>query len=158
MKRHLVLVIILVLAIISCKKEYGTVYLRITGDHDSFKDLRVTDGDTEIPADGNYHAVSDYLQISYTLENKVIDSITNWRPTCLSDQLRRDNISVQRYIGEFERVPEETWYTLTPGYRVIYLDPAARAWPKDIYDNSFIYYGVSYIYLDNSNLAHSSKE
>ena len=66
--------------------------------------------------------------------------------------------SLDRYFGEFEKLPGESYYTLTLGYRVEYSKPFVYSWLKDMVDKSYVYHNVEYTYTDNSKLEYSPKE
>jgi hypothetical protein len=154
----LLLPVFLILLLPSCEQKEGAIHIRIINRLGNNAEILVKDREKEIPADGKYHLCTGYIETQYTLTDVVWDSVLNWKPTCPVEQLWRTEKSLDRYFGEFEKLPWESWYTLTLDYNVEYSEPIVYSWLKDIYDKTYTYYNIEYTYIDNSKLEYSPKE
>jgi hypothetical protein len=125
-KNHLTISALLLLVIIvlsGCEKKEGKIYVRVK---DSFKvesEIFVKDSKNEIPADGKYHEATGYLEAEYKLKNVAYDSLFYRTPTIIADTVFKKNITVSGYYGDFEKLPDDSYYTLNLNYKIEYGDP-----------------------------------
>jgi hypothetical protein len=143
----------------SCEKKEGKIYLRIINSINDSSQVVVKDSQKEIPLDGKYYEVSGYLETEYKLLNVVWDSVTNWTHYCILEQTWRTNRTVNRYFGDFEKLPEDSYYTLNLKYKIEYSEPVVYSW-LDQYSYlasnvKATYYNITFKYLDNSSLSYS---
>ena len=141
-----------------CEEKQGEVYIRVINKTGPGNDVFVKDQAKEIPADGKFYPATGYIETRYILKDVVWDSVVNWKPSCPLEQLWRTDRALNRYFGEFEKLPGDSYYTLILGYKVEYSKPFAYSWLKDLYDKLYIYLNVEYTYTDNSKLEYSPKE
>lgn len=129
-----------------CEKEEGKIYLKVINQINAETEIVVRDSKSQIPADGNFHEVTGYLEAEYKLFNVVWDSVTNWTPACILERTWRTNRSISAYFGDFEKLPEDNHYTLTLKYKIEYSKPVEYAWLKS-------WYNIVFTYSDNSTLS-----
>jgi len=133
--------------------------LRVINSFDVGSSIIVKDTYNEIPADGNYYEASGYIETEYNLLNVVWDSITNWTPDCILEQVWRTNKTVDKYFGEFEKLPEDSYYTLNLKYKIEYSDPIVYSWLDEysylVSKVRITYYNLNFTYSDNSTLSYS---
>lgn len=148
-----------VLLLAGCEKKEGKIYLCLVNSIKAKSDIVVRDSKGEIPLDGDYHEVSGYLETEYKLYDVVWDSVTNWTTNCILEQVWLTNRTVNKYFGDFEKLPDDSYYTLTLKYKIDYSDPKDYSWLDDFsYQVSNIratYYNIVFTYSDNSILSSS---
>ena len=141
-----------------CEEKQGEVYIRVINKTGPGNEVFVKDQAKEIPVDGKFHPAAGYIETRYVLKNVVWNSVVNWKPTCPLEQLWWTDRALNRYFGEFEKLPGDSYYTLTLDYRVEYSKPFVYSWLKDMIDKSYIYNNVVYTYIDDSKLEYSPEE
>lgn len=139
--------------VVSCKKNEGKIYLRVISEINTESKIIINDSKNEIPADGNYHEVSGYLEAKYKLLNVPYDSVTNWTPSCIIEQVTMVTRSLSRYFGDFEKLPEDSYYTLKLGYLREQSEPAINQYLKSGFGIDIIQ--VIFTYTDKSSLSYS---
>ena len=131
----------------------SAIYLRVVNSLGVESFISVKDKEKEIPVDGKYHQVYSYVETNYKLMNVVWDSVTNWTPDCILEQVWKTDVSLDRYFGEFERLPMDSYYTLTLNFKIEYSEPFKYNWPWFLdWDN------ITFTYSDDSNLSYSPAE
>jgi hypothetical protein len=136
-----------------CEKNEGKIYLRVVNLITTHSEITVGDKEKVIPADGKYHLVNSFVETEFKLLNVTWDSVTNWNTACYLDPIWYKDITVSRFFGEFERLPGDSYYTLTLKYKIEYSKPFKYIgiWFKD-YDI------IRLTYKDNSTLIYSPTE
>lgn len=134
------------LAFVSCKKEEGLFFLRVIPPTDTLiTGLEVFHAGGPVPVDGQYHPVSEWAEIKYTLSNVLQSQILDWDETMYFDEFVYYDENKHEYLGEFERSEKNTYYTLQIRYIVDKRD--------EPYYNQWVgYYYQFWDYLDNSQL------
>lgn len=131
-----------------CEKEVGKIHLKVINQINAETEIVVRDSKTQIPADGNFHEVTGYLEAEYKLFNVVWDSVTNWTPQCILERTWKTNRTISAYFGDFEKLPVENYYTLILKYKIEYSDPVEYSWLES-------WYNIVFTYSDNSTLTSS---
>lgn len=145
----ILILFLLVLPVLTCcEKKEGKKYLRIVNSIKANSNPVVRDCKNEIPIDGNYHEVSGYLETEYKLLNVVWDSVTNWTSACILERVWVTNRTVNGYFGDFEKLPDDIYYTLTLNYKIEYSALIEYAWLP-------LWKNITFDYSDNSILRSS---
>jgi len=154
-----VLLIFTLIIFYGCKKEEGQVFLRVIQPADTnITSLTVSDANGTVPVDGNYHEVFNRIELSYVLKNMLKYEVLDWNPQMVYDQYTYSDYSINEYLGEFEKIKKDGYYTLNISYfenksDAIYSKPIYTQW------GTFgDYYFYSYNYLDNTILTFSLQE
>jgi|GEM_PF-2774007 len=130
----------------SCKKENGIFYLRINAPADtSIKDLEVFDATGPVAVDGEFHQVTQYLEIKYKVSHAISSQIKDWDNTSPYDEFSYSDLTFHEYLGEFEKDEKDKYYSLEVNY---------RSWRDEdpIYNQWAEYYFYDYDYQDSSRL------
>lgn len=139
--------------LVSCEKNEGKIYLKVIDSINTESQIAVNDSKNEIPVDGNYHEVSGYLEAKYKLLNVPYDSVTNWTPACVIEQVTMVKRSLNHYFGDFEKFPDDSYYTLILEYKREQTEPAINKYLKSGFNLDII--EVIFSYSDNSSLSYS---
>lgn len=152
LKKHFATIIfpfLIVLLFISCEKKEGKMYLRVINSLNTASEISVKDSKSDIPVDGNYYEVSGYLETEYKLLDLKYDSLASRYPGELADTVFTKDIILNRYFGDFEKLPGESYYTLNLRYNVV-LEKSPYT-----YDLIKYWYLWVYTYTDLSTLSYS---